>query len=215
MLKKTLAAAVAALICAATPSVAQVVEGFEPVLIDADTIPDRLMGSQDAPVALKVYLGLTCADCSSWVEEVLAQLQPYIDAEEMNLVIRMAPTEPAEVSNGGAALVWCAEPQKHFEVISAMLAKVPAMQAGAPLKDWYNAGVSASGRGVEQIEACIASDDTRRAVFGQYDAYFATGLREIPAVFVNDVQVSDTTLAGMKAAILDRLMRTGAREVVP
>ena len=79
---------------------------------------------------------------------------------------------------------------------------------GAPLADWYAAGVAASGRTQAEIDACLADPATLNGIRAEIAGATAAGVQGTPSFFVNGRAVSDTSLDGLSAAIRPLLPRS-------
>ena len=166
------------------------------------TAADRVLGRADAPVTVIEYASFTCSHCAHWNNEVFPAFKArFIDTGQVRLVYRNLPTNPAQVAARAAGIARCAVPARFFDVASSFMTGQQAIIDGAPLADWYAAGVAASGRTEAQIDACLADPATLNGIRAEVAGASAAGVQGTPSFFVNGRAVADTSLAGLSAAI--------------
>ena len=186
-----------ALVAAPLTASAQTASGLPAV-----TATDRVLGRADAPVTVIEYASFVCNHCAHWHTTVLPAFKArFIDTGQVRLVYRNLPTNPAQVAARAAGIARCAVPARFFDVASSFMTGQQAIIDGAPLADWYAAGVAASGRTQAQIDACLADPATLNGIRAEIAGATAAGVRGTPSFFVNGRAVSDTSLAGLSAAI--------------
>lgn len=172
-------------------------EGPPPV-----TAGDRVLGRADAPVTVIEYASFTCSHCGEWYRQTLPAFKArYIDTGRVRLVFRDLPTAPAEVSTTAAAIARCAVPDRFFNVAHALMHGQEALFESQDVRAWFQAGVSASGRTMDEVGACVARPETLAAIQADENGGMAAGVRATPTFFVNGRLVRDNSLAGLSAVI--------------
>ena len=186
-----------------------------PVAASAQTEPpavtsaDRVLGRADAPVTVIEYASFVCSHCANWHTTVLPSFKTrFIDTGQVQLVYRNLPTAPAQVAARAAGIARCATPARFFDVASSFMIGQAAIIGGAPLADWYAAGVAVSGRTQAEIDACLADPATLNGIRAEIAGATAAGVQGTPSFFVNGRAVSDTSLDGLSAAIRPLLPRS-------
>lgn len=175
----------------------------------AVTSADRVLGRADAPVTVIEYASFVCSHCAHWHTTVLPSFKTrFIDTGQVQLVFRNLPTAPAQVAARAAGIARCAAPARFFDVASSFMIGQAAIIGGAPLADWYAAGVAVSGRTQAEIDACLADPATLNGIRAEIAGATAAGVRGTPSFFVNGRAVSDTSLDGLSAAIRPLLPRS-------
>lgn len=186
-----------ALVAAPLSASAQTASGLPAV-----SAADRVLGRADAPVTVIEYASFVCNHCANWHTTVLPSFKArFIDTGQVRLVYRNLPTPPAQVAARAAGIARCAVPARFFDVASSFMTGQQAIIDGAPLADWYAAGVAASGRTEAQIDACLADPATLNGIRAEVAGASAAGVQGTPSFFVNGRAVADTSLAGLSAAI--------------
>jgi protein-disulfide isomerase len=186
-----------ALVAAPLSASAQTASGLPAV-----SATDRVLGRADAPVTVIEYASFVCNHCANWHTTVLPSFKArFIDTGQVRLVYRNLPTPPAQVAARAAGIARCAVPARFFDVASSFMTGQQAIIDGAPLADWYAAGVAASGRTEAQIDACLADPATLNGIRAEVAGASAAGVQGTPSFFVNGRAVADTSLAGLSAAI--------------
>ena len=175
----------------------------------AVTSADRVLGRADAPVTVIEYASFVCSHCAHWHTTVLPSFKTrYIDTGQVRLVFRNLPTSPAQVAARAAGIARCAVPARFFDVASSFMTGQAAIIDGAPLADWYAAGVAASGRSQAEVDACLADPATLNGIRAEIAGATAAGVQGTPSFFVNGRAVADTSLEGLSAAIRPLLPRS-------
>ncbi|WGM31745.1 thioredoxin domain-containing protein [Brevundimonas sp. NIBR11] len=174
----------------------------------AVTAADRVLGRADAPVTVIEYASFVCSHCAHWHTTVLPAFKTrFIDTGQVKLVFRNLPTNPTQVAARAAGIARCAAPARFFDVASSFMTGQAALYDGAPIADWYAAGIAASGRTQAQIDACLADPATLNGIRAEVAGATAAGVQGTPSFFVNGRAVPDNSLAGLTAAITPLLPR--------
>lgn len=173
-----------------------------PTALPAVTASDRVLGRADAPVTVVEYASFVCSHCAHWHTTVLPTFKTrFIDTGQVRLVFRNLPTQPVQVAARAAGIARCAAPARYFDVARSLMTGQQAIIDGAPLADWFDAAVAASGRTEAQIEACLDDPATLTELRAEIAGATAAGVEGTPAFFVNGRVVSDTSLEGLTTAI--------------
>ena len=180
---------------AAAPATA--VEQVAPV-----TAEDRVIGRADAPVTVIEYASFACPACANWHQLVWPVFkQRLVDTGQVRFVFRNLPTQPEQMSLPAAALARCAAPERFFEVTSILMEGQAAVLRGGDRENWHAPAIAASGRTRAQIDACVATPETRAAINRDIDSAHAAGAHHTPSFFVNGRPVNDRTLGGLEVAV--------------
>ena len=166
------------------------------------TAADRSIGRADAPVTVIEYASFACHHCADWHLFVYPAFKArFIDTGQVRLVFRNLPTAPAEISLPGAALARCAEPERFFDVASALMLGQHAVVRGGDREAWYAPAVAVSGRTRAQLDDCADTEATRDALERDIASAQAADVRNTPTFFVNGRRVADRSLGGLEVAI--------------
>ncbi len=163
---------------------------------------DRILGRADAPVTVVEYASFTCPHCARWHTEVLPELKArFIDAGKVRLVFRDLPTAPAQVAAAAAGIVRCAAPERAHAVADSLMRGQAAALAAGDAAPWFDAAIATSGRTREQVETCLADPATLASIQASVQGANAAHVQGTPSFFVNGRRVTDSSLAGLTAAI--------------
>ena len=192
-----LATAIIAAIAAVAPSAKAQTAGTLPPV----TAADHVLGRADAPVTVVEYASFTCSHCATFHNDVLPAFKTrFIDTGQVRLVHRNLPTAPANVAAAAAGVALCAAPGGYFDVAEVFMRDQAGLRTTGT-QPWFAAGIAASGRTDEQIEACLEAPATRETLEAQIEGARAAGVRGTPSFFVNGKPVAEPTLAALTAAI--------------
>jgi protein-disulfide isomerase len=166
------------------------------------TAADRVLGQADAPVTVIEYASFTCSHCADWNNGVFPAFKArFIDTGKVKLVFRDLPTAPQEYSMAAALIGRCAAPGRFFDVAKAFFAGQSglATTGGRP---WFDAGIAASGRSRDEIQACFGEPARQQALQEDVAAAIAAGVTGTPTFFINGRRFSgDPTVEGLATAI--------------
>lgn len=170
--------------------------------LPAVTASDRYLGRADAPVTVVEYASLTCSHCAAWHTGVLPTFKArFVDTGKVRLVYRDLPTPPADVAATAAGVARCAAPERFFDVIGVLMTNQAMLRAGGDISPWYDAGIAASGKTREQIEACLAEPSTIAGLRASVEGGRAAGVAGTPTFFVNGQKVADGSMETLAAAV--------------
>lgn len=168
----------------------------------AAALQTHILGDPEAPHTIIVYMSMICEHCSSWYQRVLPRLtHDFLDSGKAKLVFRNIPTEPHEYSGPAAGLAICAAEGRFFDVVDALLKGEQAVREGASLNEWQDAGVAASGRTREEVEACLAAPKTLAILQDDVEAANASGVFDAPSAVVDGITLREPTFENIKAVI--------------
>ncbi len=90
-----------------------------PASARTQTLPERSLGSADAPVTLVEYASITCKFCQRFHLEVLPELKrEFIDSGKVRLVYRHFPLD--RIAFQAAILTQCASPLQFFGMLDLL-----------------------------------------------------------------------------------------------
>jgi protein-disulfide isomerase len=116
-------------------------------------LPDKVLGSDTAPVTIVEYASVTCPHCASFHQQTYPALKSkYIDTGKVKLIFREFPTQPAPVAIAGFMLARCAD-DKYYPMLDAIFSQ---QQGWA--QDPYNGFLRIArqaGFTQEKFEACL------------------------------------------------------------
>lgn len=168
------------------------------------TIPDMVMGSEDAPVTLIEYASYTCPHCARFHNEVFKQLKTdYIDTGKVKFVYREVYFDRYGL---WASMVARCGGQEKFFGITDLIFKGQAewVRAGGPTEivgELEKIGRLAGIEG-EQLDACMQDAEKAQALVTWYQENAeADDISATPTFMLNGTQVSNQSYDKLKALI--------------
>lgn len=186
--------------------------------VEGAALGDMVKGSADATVEVVEYASWTCPACLDFHTRVMPTInEDYVETGKVRFVFREFPTAPQSIAVAGFALARCAGEDKYFEVLDELFERQPGILAIARNGDQVRVALEtiASNHGISAgaaFEACLASQDIRRAIGDQINLGEQSGVSATPTVFVNGERLEGfewRNPEGM-AAILDEALGVDA-----
>ncbi|WP_244570961.1 DsbA family protein [Stappia sp. TSB10GB4] len=117
----------------ALPAFAQTVDVEE--LMQPGALPDKVLGSEDAPLTIVEYASMTCGHCANFHKNTYPHIKKeYVETGKARFVFREFPLDP--VASAAFMLARSVPEEKYFDVIEFMFAE---QRAWAFTQDPYNA----------------------------------------------------------------------------
>lgn len=156
----------------------------------ASPLPQKVLGSADAPVTVVEYASMTCSHCATFHTDVFPELKKkYVDTGKVRFIFREFPFEP--VATAAFMLARCVPDDKYFPMISTLF---ETQKSWAFSKD-PAAGLLAVARqaGMSQadFEKCLTDKDLAQKV--QASAQYGNaelGVNATPTFFIDGKKVS-------------------------
>ena len=174
---------------------------------------DMTLGAaEDAAVTVVEYASVTCSHCAAWNQAVWPEFKAkYVDTNQVRYVFRELPTPPIDVATAGFLIARCAaadgDVERYFTVVDAIMRAQDEIFAGQGRAVLLRTA-QAAGMNEAAFNACVTDEDAVLAMEGRVRQAQQMGVTGTPAFFVNGERVSDSTLAGLSAAI-DPLLAGG------
>ncbi|WP_186400766.1 DsbA family protein [Stappia sp. P2PMeth1] len=179
---------VAGTVLPALPAFAQTVNVEE--LMQPGALPDKVLGSEDAPLTIVEYSSMTCGHCANFHKNTYPHLKKeYLDTGKARLVFREFPLDP--VASAAFMLARAVPEEKYFDVIEFMFAE---QRAWAFTQDPYNALLNFAkqiGFTQETFEKTLTDQALLDAINATRDrASSQFGVNSTPTFFFNGNKVS-------------------------
>lgn len=179
---------VAGTVLPALPAFAQTVNVEE--LMQPGALPDKVLGSEDAPLTIVEYSSMTCGHCANFHKNTYPHLKKeYLDTGKARLVFREFPLDP--VASAAFMLARAVPEEKYFDVIEFMFAE---QRAWAFTQDPYNSLLNFAkqiGFTQETFEKTLTDQALLDAINATRDrASSQFGVNSTPTFFFNGNKVS-------------------------
>lgn len=172
--------------------------------IDTSTIPDMVMGAEDAPVTIIEYASYTCPHCATFHEGSFKQLKKdYIDTGKVKFIFREVYFD--RYGLWASMIARCGGPEKFFGISDLIF---------SGQSEWSRAGDASSivdelrkiGRlaGIESdtLEACLQDGAKAQTLVAWYqEKAEADDINSTPSFIINGKPVSNQSYADFSAII--------------
>lgn len=179
---------VAGTVLPALPAFAQTVDVEE--LMQPGALPDKVLGSEDAPLTVVEYASMTCGHCANFHKNTYPHIKKdYVETGKARFVFREFPLDP--VASAAFMLARAVPEEKYFDVIEFMFAE---QRAWAFTQDPYNALLNFAkqiGFTQETFEKTLTDQALLDAINATRDrASSKFGVNSTPTFFFNGNKVS-------------------------
>jgi protein-disulfide isomerase len=154
-------------------------------VMEAQALPDIVMGEDNAPVTIVEYASMTCPHCASFHRNTLPEIkEKYIETGQAKLILRQFPFDPRAAA--AAMLARCAPQESYYPLIDVLFQRQ---------EDWATAEnprpillqiAKLAGFTQETFESCLRNQellDQLRAV--QNRAAEEYDVQSTPTFFIN------------------------------
>ena len=155
------------------------------------TLPEKSIGSNDAPIVIEEYASFGCSHCADFILKVLPVIESkYIETGKVKLIFKDFPLD--SVSIKASAIASCMPPERYlpfaktiYEALaSGSLGKEKSMQA---IEDKLVLYASLGGLDSEKARACANDKARQNAVIqSRLDAEKAYSISGTPAFVINN-----------------------------
>ncbi|MBL8584543.1 MAG: DsbA family protein [Rhizobiaceae bacterium] len=174
-------------------------------LLEAGSLPDKVLGSADAPVTIVEYASMTCPHCAHFHETTLPELKTkYIDTGKVRLILREFPFDPR--AEAGFMLARCSN-DNYFAMVDVLFKQQKNWVGVDDAKSALLQISKLAGFSQESFEACLTDQkllDDVRAVRDRGAKDF--GVDSTPTFFINGNKYPGAMTIAEMSAIIDPLL---------
>lgn len=174
-------------------------------LLEAGSLPEKVLGKDDAPVTIVEYASMTCSHCAHFDVATLPTIkEKYIDTGKARLIMREFPFDPR--AEAGFMLARCSG-DNYFAMVDVLFKQ---QEQWAPVQDAKAALLQISklaGFTQESFEKCLTDQkllDDIRTVRTRGSQEF--GVDATPTFFINGKKYSGALSVDQMSAIIDGLL---------
>ena len=187
----------------ALPAFAQSVDAAK--LLEPGVLPDKVLGDENAPVAVVEYASMTCGHCANFHKEGYPHLKSeYIETGKVRFVFREFPLDP--VAAAAFMLARCAPEEKYFDVVDLMFEE---QRSWAFTQNPYESLLKFArqiGFTQESFETCLKDQALLDGIYAARDRGKEFGVNSTPTFFFNgEMERGALSVAQLDAAIADHL----------
>ncbi len=178
---------------------AEMVDG----LFDNIPLEDKVMGKEDAPIAIVEYASMTCPHCRKFHEEVLPKIKKdYIETGKAKYILRPFPFDGDRRGEAAFMLAYCVPNGNYYAMVDALFSTQKSWASeGNPVPELLRLS-KLSGMTEKDFEACLKNQDLlTKMVNGRNKAVKEFGVRATPTLFVNGKKLGDSTLETLSKAL--------------
>jgi protein-disulfide isomerase len=166
----------------ALPAFAQSVDAAK--LLEPGVLPDKVLGDENAPVAVVEYASMTCGHCANFHKEAYPHLKSeYIETGKVRFVFREFPLDP--VAAAAFMLARCAPEEKYFDVVDLMFEQ---QRSWAFTQNPYESLLKFArqiGFTQESFETCLKDQALLDGIYAARDRGKEFGVNSTPTFFFN------------------------------
>jgi protein-disulfide isomerase len=156
----------------------------------AEILPEKALGSADAPVTLYEHSSLTCSHCAAFHRETYPRLKKeYIDTGKLRLVYRDYPL--GQLALVAAMLPHCAGPERYFGFLQVLYrGQDQWSRSDNPLRELETVARLA-GMSKAEFDACLSDKELYRAIRERaQDDQTVYGIQGTPTFRIEGKQLS-------------------------
>jgi len=170
-------------------------------------LPDRVVGSDKAPVTVVEYASMTCSHCARFHTTVYPEFKKkYVDAGKARYILREFPLDP--VASGAFSLARCLPEDKYYPMIDVLFAQQKNW-AFVPDPPKALLGIAKQAGFTEQtFEACVTDqkltqsiEDTARRANEKF------GVSGTPTFFINGQTLRGEATLESLGKLIDPLIK--------
>ncbi len=176
--------------------------------VDTSGIVEMTLGADDAPVTVIEYASYTCPHCATFHNGPLQQMKAeYVDTGKVRFVYRDVYFDRFGL---WAAMIARCEPSKFFGVTDLLYQQQSQWIAGgndpAQIAENLRRIGRVAGLDNDQLEACLADNDTAQAMVAWYQANAeADDVNSTPTLVINGQKHGNMSYADLKAILDEKL----------
>ena len=174
-------------------------------LLEPGSLPDKVLGNDDAPVTIVEYASMTCPHCAHFHATTLPELKTkYIDTGKARLIFREFPFDPR--AEAGFMLARCSN-DNYFPMIDVLFKQQQNWASVENAKDALLQISKLAGFSQESFEACLTDQkllEDVRAVQKRGADEFKVDFT--PTFFINGNTYKGALTIAEMSAIIDGML---------
>ncbi|WP_245410607.1 DsbA family protein [Notoacmeibacter marinus] len=174
-------------------------------LLQNGSLPEMVLGSEDAPVTIVEYASMTCGHCRTFHEETFPKVnEEFIQSGKVRFILREFPLDPR--ATAAFMLARCSK-DKYFPVVDVLFDRQDVWARAEPqnaAKSLFDT-VKIAGFTEESFDACLKDQallDNINSVRKQAGEEF--GVQSTPTFFIDGKKYAGALSAGQMAALIDQ-----------
>ena len=174
-------------------------------LLEPGSLPDKVLGNDDAPVTIVEYASMTCPHCAHFHATTLPELKTkYIDTGKASLIFREFPFDPR--AEAGFMLARCSN-DNYFPMIDVLFKQQQNWASVENAKDALLQISKLAGFSQESFEACLTDqkllEDVRAVQKRGADEF---KVDSTPTFFINGNTYKGALTIAEMSAIIDGML---------
>lgn len=167
--------------------------------LDISTIPDMVLGAEDAPITMIEYSSYTCPHCRDFHEGPFKQIKEnWIDTGKVRLIYREAYFD--RYGLWASMIARCAGPERFFPITERIFATQSEWtRAGGPAEIAAELRKIGKVAGMDDatLDACLQDGQKARTLVAWYQHHFdKDGIRGTPTFVINGELVENRPYEG-------------------
>lgn len=168
----------------------------------AEPLPDKVLGSADAPVTIVEYASMTCPHCANFHTTTFQELKTeYIDTGKVKFVLREFPFDP--LAAAVFMLARCSD-DKYYDVVDLYFEHQSEWAVQEDALPKIRGLARQAGFSDADFEACLTDQKLLDGINAVKDkGYEEMGVRATPTIFIDGEKLEGSRDMGALRAIID------------
>lgn len=175
-------------------------------LLEPGALPDKQLGSDDAPVTIVEYASATCGHCANFHAGTLPAIkEKYVDTGKARIIFREFPFDP--LAMGAFMLARCSD-DNYFPMIDVLFKQQNTWARAEKPSEELLKIARLAGFTQERFEACLTDDALLKDVTSVKErGEKEFGVNATPTFFINGEKYSGNMSVEVMSAIIDRALQ--------
>lgn len=157
-------------------------------LLEPQSLPDKVFGSETAPVTIIEYASITCHFCMRFHTETWPGLkEKYVDTGRVRFIMREFPLDP--LATAGFMLARCAGDDKWYAMLDMLYRSKETWGHASNPSEALLQTVRQAGFTKDSFEACLQNEELYKGVRAVADRGSKEfGVNSTPTFFINGIK---------------------------
>jgi protein-disulfide isomerase len=168
----------------------------------AEPLPDKVLGSEDAPVTIIEYASMTCPHCASFHEGPFKELkEEYIDTGKVRFVFREFPFDPLAAA---VSMIARCSGERYFDVVDLFFETQPQWAVREGALDEIRKLAMQAGFTQAEFEACLTDQELLDGINAVRDkGYEEYGVTATPTLIIDGEKLEGSRSIGALREAID------------
>jgi len=152
-------------------------------IMNPGPLPDKFLGSPEAPVTIIEYASMTCSHCAQFAITMFPDIKArYIETGKVRYTIREFPLDELAAA---AAMLARSSGDNYFSVIELLLQRQSQWMATDRIQELMSFAINQLGFTPQSFKACLSDRQLLENVKKAFDRAIALQVTSAPTFFIN------------------------------